>query len=442
MTRMPAKLTANKDTIRALRAVDGSFPEVNAVAQFRFHSQTIHLNHISGASLRDSLRSEEAMAGNRQAWQTVAHEVTHWIDLCTTLWGRRYLVSLVKAYDAMSSSEKDFWKVINHYDEDRRILFPQYYQFVVPGSSKHSPSRPWTIDFTVGREFSAEGRLNEDRPIFFVRLGDHNTRDTIIRQPITIGALLEIRAICAEMMTGNALVGLMGEEMLVESAIYARQLSDILYDPELTPYTAPVHLLSFCANTIDPILSYRIGAALAYIALNLDDETLRQLRHPKVFDDFGDTRDRFIRSRNYGYVFCCLAFHAPPYKEQEPEAFVEEILVAAGLPKYDQIMSRAFDTRTGEILPSSGTPSDMINSMLVQAESLLPHLGITNVFCADLQLMLTQPNKMPPVVDANAEIFSFAPNGLGAHDPETMMDYEYRFSRFLRNFLPACRGET
>lgn len=441
MSNTPEKSRANQATLQTLRGVRTSFPELEAVAEFRPRSQTIHLRQISRDSLRDSLKSVNDMARQRQAWQTVVHELTHWADLCCTLWGRRYLSSLLDAYGVLKNGAETFWAAINHYDEDRRILSPQYYRYVIPGSSTHSSNRPWTIDYSVGCEFSADGRLNEDRPIFFARFGDHDSRKNIIRQPISIGALLEVRAIYAEMVTGGVLVSSMGEEKPVESAIYARELSSLFYDAELTPYTAPIHLLSSRTHTIDPILSYRIGSELAYLALNLTDDALRELHHPEAFKTLGHRRKSFIQSRNYGYAFACLVFHAPLYKDQEPEAFVEETLAAAGLSSCDKILSAASKARPTIPLPIDEEPGFMISSMLTEANCLRSHLRRSNAFSIDTQLILTHKERMPPLVDSNGEIFSFTGKILGSHDPVRMMAHEEQLINFLRNFLPACRGQ-
>ena len=200
----PETATVNNATLRTLRQFSPLFPEVAAVAEFRPRSQTIHLHQISRAALRDSFANEIAFAENRRAWQTVIHELNHWADLCTTLWGRRHLMSLLNAYAAIEGSEEGYWRVIQHYDEERRILFPEYYRYVIPGSSRHSPERPWTIDYSAGREFSPDGKMNSGQPIFFTTFGEHETREKIARQPLSIGSLLEIRAVYAELLTGIA----------------------------------------------------------------------------------------------------------------------------------------------------------------------------------------------------------------------------------------------
>lgn len=79
-------------------------------------------------------------------------------------------------------------------------------------------------------KLDAEGRGREDHPILFTKFA---TRDgvPIARAPITVAALLEVRAMAAEVTNRIALIGgLTPEDQLVERNRYPAELSELFYD--------------------------------------------------------------------------------------------------------------------------------------------------------------------------------------------------------------------
>src|SRR3712207_1355256 len=108
--------------------------------------------------------------------EAVAHEVTHWSDQVSSVWGQDYLVRVFDAYDAARGNrEQRFHKVVDQYDEDQRILLPRYYHVVAEAPRTHDVAKPWQIGFSAGQEFTADGHINGSRPLFFVIFGDNET---------------------------------------------------------------------------------------------------------------------------------------------------------------------------------------------------------------------------------------------------------------------------
>ena len=419
-----------------------SFPDVAAIAEFRPWSQTVHLHHVGADSLRESLLNKR-LDLCRAGWQTIAHELTHWIDLVGTVWGRDYLLSLANAYmAAMGGDETRFGPLVDHFDDDRRILFPLYYHVVAERPSRHSTDRPWSIEYTSGYEFSCDGRINEARPIFFAVFGENPTRRRIARQPLSVGALLETRAIFSEIVTGLQIISDTKEESsIVESVIFGKELTELLYSPEFTTYTAPVHVLSARSHTRDPVLSYDLGSELAFISLNLTDELILRLHHPEGFRPFAGRRDAFIRNKDRGYIFATLAFHAPEYTGQSQTDYIERTLKAAGLPGKEEIYRHA-RSRIDEAVQLDGDqpPIRVIKSLLGLGPQVFDALSNGERPVVDLNMLFGHADVFPFMYDKDGDLFSLTGESPGMHDANEMLEAEYSLREFLQNFLPACRG--
>jgi hypothetical protein len=114
-------------------------------------------------------------------------------------------------------------------------------------------------------------------------------------QPLSVGALLETIATWTELLTYVSLLGRMTDvdEQAVAAAVYSRQAAATLYNPSLTEYTAPVHLLSAKAGTKEAMLSYHTGAAIASICMNLTEELSRSSDSRYIFDIWARAARRF-----------------------------------------------------------------------------------------------------------------------------------------------------
>lgn len=100
-------------------------------------------------------------------------------------------------------SEGEFWKMVDLHDGTRRIMYPDYYR-VQEGEGKLGAPRENKIDFSAGIEFDSLGWQDHQRPILFVRVYGSGT--VVIRQPMTLGALLETTATWSEIATGFEVV--------------------------------------------------------------------------------------------------------------------------------------------------------------------------------------------------------------------------------------------
>jgi hypothetical protein len=437
--------------VENLKASEATFPSANeAVAELRPHSQTVHLHKISSAELRRLIDEAEPLH-LALPFSVIAHEVTHWLDLVGTVWGQRYLVQLFDAYEAAlvrrEHLEEEWWKVIRWFDEDRRILFPRYYKTAAREDQPHDGERPWTIDYSCGHEFGADGRIDWARPIFFTTFGENPSRKRIARQPLSVGTLLETVATWTESLTYATLLDRMTDvdEKTVAGAVWSRERAGTLYDASLTEYTAPVHLLSARVHTREAMLSYHTGAAVAEVCLNLTEDHFVNLRIPDAFSEFEEKRlDAFRSAQDRGFAFACIAFNAPEFSKDLP---INEWFAAAlhnsNLPPIHIIHTDAF-AKLEQLHRQTRVrwPLDRVRDHLLEAGRAVftqrAEIG------SEMTLMhLIQSGVILPLMfDSKGELFGLGKANLESDrfDPEAMFNYEWDLREFTTNFLMGCRG--
>jgi hypothetical protein len=155
----------------------------------------------------------------------------------------------------------------------------------MPGRRYRQPRandrNPWAISASAGFWITPSGTLDQTKPIFFVRFNESLNGPLVARQPMTIGALLELRSIAAEIATFREWLELQpADEQSVARTLFRRNRIAEFYEPELTTYTAAAHFLSVSIREPDFIPVCHHGAALADLCLNASPKQFQRLRHP------------------------------------------------------------------------------------------------------------------------------------------------------------------
>jgi hypothetical protein len=417
------------------------FPNANAtIAELRPHSQTIHLHSISGTEFA-RLHSTNRWAELSTPYSVICHETMHWLDLVGTVWGQEYLVNLFDAYEAAftqrQNPEYEWWKLIRLYDEDRRVMFPQYYKVVGREKNLHSPRNPWSLNYSVGHEFSADGRPDYKRPIFFVIFGENATRERIARQPLTVGTLLEATATWAELSTGLLVINQSPDESTkaVDRALWTREKIGALYDVQLTEYTGPAHLIGSVTRNSDMLSAYELAAALSFVCLNLTPGHFDRLQSPA--EDFSslplDRLAAFRTSRNRGFAFACIAFNAPKGADSSKvEEWLEAALASAGLPGFSEIMKDAGNYLDGIIsqVPHRWTMDASLKYLLEVGRSIFSYRAVTPR-PVPVPSLVAKDIPLPLMFDSNAELFGMGNAALDRTlaDPEVMFECEWELRR-------------
>lgn len=413
-------------------------PALQTIGSIYPHTLILELPRFSRVMLENSVAGDRS---NEPA-RVYAHELHHFFDIVGTLWGQRYLDLVFSAFDALLTAKSEdaaYPEAIRLFDADREILFPSYYKYVTPGAP-HGTSTRWINRWSAGHRIRPDGTPNLDHPILFVRL--ETEAAVVARQPLSIGALLELRAMAAEENTFEAfLPTIHKDEQAVERTIRQRELMQHLYDPLLTTYSAAAHVLATASGqgAIGPVFTW--GAALADLCLNIDQSMLRGLRPPPVFSDFGHRVLHGFRSRaDPGFVYACaIRWLRDKLTVPLDEAALEAALRGVGLPDPAEIYRQA------ERIMVRRTPLVVKSDRLKPIRAALREAGIVLLRkrseCAGLLPQSAWKElASPTVMTDDCEEFHLGQVTVTVDDANWLHQCEMRFHTTLRQALRAGRG--
>jgi hypothetical protein len=423
------------------------FPNTGNVAYFDPQSQTIQLSRITLEAFAAAIAARD-LATSRSHLATMLHEITHWADLVGTLWGRLYLREVYAALRILErlddpGVESEYHQFIALHDRTRRLMLSRYFRTVHPTPAPHDHRHPWRWQLSAGREFDPWGRPDDTRPVLFIRFDDHAGGERIARQPISVGALLEVNAVWSELRTSSEVIGMM-EPMLrtVEQRMVGQELLGQLYDPAFTLYTAPAHLVANVVRTTDVARAYALGSALAHVVLNLDDADFQRLAMPAVMEPWKALVPGFIAAGDRGFAFAAICMSGAEHTGGRPVGdWVDEALARAGLDPAPQVLARAARTMAAEAAPEPG-------DMLGRAHAYLLRVG-----CDVLKarsgpdpaltptVLQVQGLPAPPMFDPNGELVDLMPGRFDTAEfpPEELYFAAARLHTWTTNFLEACR---
>lgn len=315
-------------------------PAIQTIAQLSPRTLVTDVFHHSVAQLQASLSGHV----DSEAGRAIAHEGRHWSDIVGTLWGQRYLDAVFEAFDdAMTHPpEAAFRSALRLFDLERAILFPAYYKYVAAGAPAGSTSQRWGISFTVGVRIGTDGVPDDSRPIYFVRF-EHKGQD-VGRQPLTVGALLEMRAMGAEIEFFRDWSNIADPTLAAaDRLLVARSLRATVYQPEMLTYTTAAHQFGYSTGETNMIEALSHGSELAGAILNLKPVHFKRLVAPADLDVMPRARRLGFRtSADPGYAFACVSYWYRALRGQHrgPGA-LDAALALAGFPSYPDILSHA-----------------------------------------------------------------------------------------------------
>jgi len=424
------------------------FPNATTVAHFDPRSQTIHLNYIRSADLLADLEAGR-ISSARSAVGTIFHELTHWADIVGTVWGRRYLQTLYRAYTVLPDIdrpgfERDFNVFMDLHDRTRRIMHSEYFRVVDPGARPQPIGDPWTFEISCGQEFDTDGRPGASRPILFVRFDNQATGRRVARQPITAGALLETTAMHSEIETQGEFISSIPDimERRMEAALYKREFETPIYHPALTLYTAPVHILAHRTRLTDPVEAYEWAARAAFVALNMQLYHFAMLRFPTWASVWKERFNGFRSSADPGtaYVMICES-GGPRRGEESIRAWLDRALKGLGLPSERRILADAQLLLNSEASSTVSMPlfagyeyqKQLGNRLTKMRRNHGPALTLGRAQSNDLTLL--------PLFDCDAALLEFSPARFDTRqfDPRVAHDAEGTLHTWMENFRSACR---
>jgi hypothetical protein len=420
-----------------------AFPNQISDGSFTPHSTLIELDTFNLRTFFENQAAQSQMH-IRQKLQVLSHETTHWFDFFGTRWGRSYIEHICQGFRGLeTANETGFAAVLALFDIDRKVLAPEYYRHTREPVVKHSNDTPWKTETVTGVEIDANGRLQEDRPLLMVRFYDVSKNENFARQPLSVGALLEARAIASEIQTAEACIASHPDpsERLVERKLVEKELNEILYHHDRIEYNVAVHLLRQQAGIKDPVQCYKISSTLAFISLNLAPEDFHNLRPPQIFNFWGERNNAFKRNNDHGYAFACMVYNGGKFADDGVD-YVERCLSACNLGAVNDIMDRAEDAlfaalpfsasnaAVGHFLRESGKGTE-----IMQVFRTLPYYSLSHD-----TLFEKLRTVCPPILDASGEFFELNKGRIDEYNPEDMHDAAHKLREYTRNLLNGARG--
>lgn len=421
-----------------------TFPDTKTIAEFRYLSQAIVLSTI----IRSEFETKEQpgdFVGTKEVAGTIFHEVTHWADMTGTTWGRRYLREIYDALPLLDQLQKEetadeFWRMVAIHDRGRRLMYPKYYR--VQEGKADEFTKETRIDFSGGVEFDTLGRMDPERPILFVRFHGQND-EVFVRQPLTVGALLETIAVWSEVCTWLEVSDALPEvERTVERGLIMSDLEKLASDPQLTLYTAPARMFEHFTGVTDALTAYEAAAKIAHLCLNLDERQFSDLVLPERMSVWGERNLASRRNMDPAFAYVAILLNAGELgKGQSVSDWLALGLEKSGLLGSSTILSLALERMKNETEVAESRWSEVGRYLLSAGERVAAMRlrtldpAITPSLCREHALPL------PPLIDADLVAGRLPSSSFdySKYDPIVMYDVEWEMDKAMTNFLSACR---
>jgi ferritin-like protein len=303
-----ARTIAERPRIR-----ERGFPNATTAAYYDYFTLSIVLPSFDSQGWRRALASKTE---RRLPTSLCAHELSHWLDHTTTIWGMKLLEKQARAIQAWDSQDTTrFHEMLDLALEIQRIHSASYYRTKGPRYAEGTTSVPWRVEESSGLRFDRDGRLVND-PILFLRFltnersaNEHGDgADLVVRLPFVSAALTEAIATATEFLANMKVLMEPIDENFVEKKFWLDDLASTLYDPELALYTAAHHVTAnHCA--IDNLAEvYPLTSALAHVTLDLPSDIFKKINlHRRYHRDPIAERGGVMLSR-HAYEFAFLNF--------------------------------------------------------------------------------------------------------------------------------------
>jgi hypothetical protein len=317
------------------------FPAMTTTGFYDSFAQYIELSEVSSVELRTALDGTDPRICVK-VLPLLFHEQQHWFDHISTLAGRRRLVRAIEAMEArVSDDPTQFWRIIDYLRTAEADYFDTYYQTINSLAPTDGRTRPWAWELTAGMRFGPDGRLAQERPIFFTRFSWPDG-STACRVPFSVSALLEARAMAAELSIHLETASKLPDgEGVVEMKMASNLQLDRLYDPRLAVYNAAAHLIGNVIGVDDAARAFTFASYLGHVCLDLPRQMFERLKVPNAFAAWTKRLPGAVAAGDRGFAFLVLAHHGADIPTDDPAQWLEETVDRSGLPCLTEIKNKS-----------------------------------------------------------------------------------------------------
>jgi hypothetical protein len=432
-TKEPA---SRVEKVKLLTDLWKAFPNLTTLGSYEHFSQTIHLASVTPEEFRAAFGARD-FAARRKVVPLLYHELTHWVDHVTTLWGMEYLVAQFNAINARrNETETELWRAVELMKMTKRHHYADYYTLVYEKGFEPHDGHPWRWQLSTGLTFDVNGKPDPSTPIAFTKFQNAAGED-VCRVPFSVASLLEVNAMYEELTAVSGLLGeLNGDDRIVETGLLSQETLKRLYDPLLAVYTVAAHFFANRARVKDTLTAYANASRVSGFCLNFPRRLFPQLVVPETFAAWGERNEHFKARCDRGYLFMLLLQHAGDTDFKDLDEWFTTVLERAGLPSMDEIRAVA-DEELKNIFLSEipGRASDRL--------SQLQSVGRKHQLKYGLRLNATYrgiDELIPPILLSDNTIIT-GKNALNVGtfaEPDKWIDDAWRHSNAIREFVEAC----
>jgi hypothetical protein len=428
------------------------FPNVETVGYFDFFNQLVTLNAFDKESVSNMQKASSAQALSvnetrhlRSFASTAQHELTHWLDLSSTIWGIKLLISLYSSQRTffIEKQESKFVEIKAFGRSMQLITYPKYYNEEHPKTSEHP--KPWRYQFSSGQLFDRNGKL-ADEPILFTNFANGNN-EKFVRYPICTGAVLEGAALAQEFLIDLLLNERLDENTkLVEERVVEREWMDRLYHRDLLIYSTTPHLVSNSLKIPDVHRTLKVTAVLSRFVLNFPTILFPALKvDGGKYQIWGNRPSRAMANENRAFLFFLLLENLKlngssigDYSESAIRDSAISAMASFGVT-LDQI-EKCFEEEQAQLISvisklfselEAFTGSDYFKPFINAIASNLAAIGLWGQSQYDFSKLQT-----PPILLGDNTLYQF-PNSM-KFDLEQHYENMYVVEKKISEFLEAC----
>ncbi|MFM2311243.1 MAG: hypothetical protein RLZZ04_519 [Cyanobacteriota bacterium] len=324
-----------------------TFPNTTTTGHYEFLTQTVVADSIKSKDIELISSSSNDAKLMRKVYGVFIHEITHWLDHTSTLWGQQNLISIFNAYNAWTNQkEKELWRISSLFSELGRIYLADYY--TEEGEEAKTPwdGKNWQYGYGCYAMYDNNGKVREDFP--FIATKFSNNKGLIKRVPISIVSLIEANAVAAELyLEGRVIIPMIRnsmteEQFLVESNLTTQDSLKKLYNPDLAVYSVATHCLANTLGVDEVFTAYELSSTLATVCLNLPTKVFHKLKIPADLKNlFGNRVLSMLDICDRGFAFFILAQHSKQHSHDDVSKWLELTVKSAGLPSLSHLQELA-----------------------------------------------------------------------------------------------------
>ncbi|MBE9045561.1 hypothetical protein IQ255_14310 [Pleurocapsales cyanobacterium LEGE 10410] len=406
------------------------------------------INGFKSYKTNDSFETNKALQKNYELntkfYSTCVHELTHWLDHTSTLWGQKQLIYIYNAINAWTNQkEKDFYRISIAHSERLRARLAVYYTEEYATNNETKVVEPWQYEYGSGVEFGIDGKVREDRPFVYTVFKNVND-ERIIRVPFSMFALTEANATYAELRVKVQATSVLEEsQRLVELNDLDKTIVEDLYNSKLAIYSVATHCLANSIKTSNYLVAYELSSMLSTLCLNLPNSLYQSLKAPPEFEVFGNRIQSLKDIADPGFAFFTIAKNAPQYDSNiSHKQLLEEALHNSGLPDLKTIQQSV-------LIEMDQLKSNIVNGIHVDKLKLLLSVGKENVVqrgiwgenYLSVENLYQSQITLPPIVLGDGYSTPISPKMLPINQEfiDMWIDQIIDIEGSIEQFIRACR---